>query len=144
MRDYGQELEARMAYIRARLAESGAKGIIYGNSGGKDCTLAAILCKRACEDTVGVVMPCASSRNFGEDRDDALDAAVSALPSDDNDIPLLNAAVDQNKLKERSEQRFFEGFVARRRFCDRFYAPDRSRDQRCDYRYLLQVMLCRR
>ena len=37
------------------------------------------------------------SLSYAADGDmyDALDAAVSALPSDDNDIPLLNAAVDQ-------------------------------------------------
>ncbi|MBE6884170.1 MAG: hypothetical protein E7487_06155 [Ruminococcaceae bacterium] len=30
-------------------AESGAKGITYGNSGGKDSALAGILCKAPCE-----------------------------------------------------------------------------------------------
>ena len=29
-----------------------------------------ILCKKACEDTVGVIMPCESSVNFGSDMDD--------------------------------------------------------------------------
>ncbi len=67
MRNYEQEFEKRVAFIRETLAKSGQKGIVYGNSGGKDCTLVGILCKAACDDTVGVLMPCASSRNFGAD-----------------------------------------------------------------------------
>lgn len=67
MRDYAIEKEKRIAFIRERLAASGCKGIVYGNSGGKDCALAGILCKLACDDTVGIRMPCESKRNFGED-----------------------------------------------------------------------------
>ncbi len=76
MRDYKLETEKRVAFIRERLAESHAEGIVYGNSGGKDCTLVGILCKLACDNTIGVRMPCQSKRNFGEDFDDAADAAV--------------------------------------------------------------------
>ena len=75
MRDYREETEKRVAFIRAKLAESGAKGIVYGNSGGKDSALAGILCKKACENTVGIVMPCQSKRNFGEDMADGLAVA---------------------------------------------------------------------
>ncbi|MCL2811118.1 MAG: NAD(+) synthase [Clostridia bacterium] len=71
MRDYEQELHDRVAFIRRLLAESGAKGIVFGNSGGKDCALVGILCKKACENTLGVIMPCASARNLGEDKTDA-------------------------------------------------------------------------
>ena len=39
MRDYKQEFEGRVAFIRSLLAESGAKGIVFGNSGGKDSAL---------------------------------------------------------------------------------------------------------
>ena len=67
MRDYKKELEDRVAFIRAKLAESGSKGIIFGNSGGKDSALVGILCKRACEDTVGIIMPCTSKINYGQD-----------------------------------------------------------------------------
>jgi len=75
MRDYAKETEARVAFIRERLADAHADGIIYGNSGGKDCTLVGILCKLACDNTVGVTMPCQSSRNYGSDTDDAFAAA---------------------------------------------------------------------
>ena len=76
MRDYQKEFDARVAFIRRLVAEAHVRGIVYGNSGGKDCALVGILCKAACDDTVGVLMPCASGRNFGSDTDDAL--AVSA------------------------------------------------------------------
>ena len=70
MRDYQAEFDGRVAFIRELLASSGSKGIVFGNSGGKDSALVGILCKAACDDTVGVIMPCASTRNFGSDMDD--------------------------------------------------------------------------
>lgn len=72
MRDYQKEFDARVAFIREIVAGAHVRGIVFGNSGGKDCALVGILCKAACEDTVAVLMPCASSRNFGRDTDDAL------------------------------------------------------------------------
>ncbi len=75
MRNYEQEYKERVAYIREYVEKTGVKGIVYGNSGGKDCTLVGILCKAACNNTVGVIMPCGSSRNYGSDRDDALAVA---------------------------------------------------------------------
>ncbi len=69
-RNYEEEFKARVAYIRGRLAESHADGIVFGNSGGKDCALVGILCKAACDNTVGIIMPCASKRNYTIDADD--------------------------------------------------------------------------
>lgn len=76
MRDCETEIKERVAFIRELLSEAHADGIVYGNSGGKDCTLVGALCKLACENTVGIIMPCASSRNYASDRDDALAAAA--------------------------------------------------------------------
>lgn len=76
MRDYAQETQRRVAFIRHMVESSKTKGIIYANSGGKDCTLVSILCKMACEDTVGVILPCGTKRNYEEDRADALAAAA--------------------------------------------------------------------
>ena len=70
MRNYQEELEQRVAYIRAKLSEAHADGIVFGNSGGKDSALVGILCKAACDNTVGIIMPCASKRNYGQDADD--------------------------------------------------------------------------
>ena len=75
MRDYQKEFERRVAFIRSILLKSGQRGIVYGNSGGKDCTLVGILCKVACDNTVGVLMPCASKRNFSIDLDDGREVA---------------------------------------------------------------------
>lgn len=75
MRDYSKEYEARVAFIRQVVEESGVQGIIFGNSGGKDSALVGILCKAACENTEGVIMPCASQRNFGMDKDDGMELA---------------------------------------------------------------------
>jgi len=72
MRDYKQEKEKRVAFIRKQLEESGATGLVFGNSGGKDCALVGILCKLACENTVGLIMPCTSKCNYNEDMTDAM------------------------------------------------------------------------
>ena len=71
MRDYKVEFENRINFIKSVLSESGAKGIVYGNSGGKDSALVGILCKAACDNTVGIILPCTSKRNYDEDATDA-------------------------------------------------------------------------
>ena len=70
MRDYQAEYERRVAFIKELVRESGVSGLVFGNSGGKDSALVGILCKAACENTVGLIMPCASRRNYGADADD--------------------------------------------------------------------------
>lgn len=69
-RDWKAEYEGRVAWIRSMVESAGVSGIIFGNSGGKDSALVGILCKAACDDTIGIIMPCASKRNYGEDADD--------------------------------------------------------------------------
>ena len=70
MRDYKKEFEQRVAFIRSLLESSHTDGIIFGNSGGKDSALVGILCKAACDNTVGIIMPCASKVNYGQDKAD--------------------------------------------------------------------------
>lgn len=76
MRNYEEEYTNRVEFIRALAESAGVKGIVYGNSGGKDSALVGILCKAACPDTVGVIMPCASKRNYGIDTDDGMEVAT--------------------------------------------------------------------
>lgn len=109
MRDYKQETEARVRWIKAVVASTGADGIIFGNSGGKDSALVGILCKKACDNTVGVIMPCQSNRNFTMDKDDGealasrfgikcdvvdvtpiKEAVMSVLPGVTKDLALAN------------------------------------------------------
>ncbi|MCL2282947.1 MAG: hypothetical protein FWC26_06480, partial [Fibromonadales bacterium] len=68
MRDYNIEVHQRVEFIRSVVKSANASGIVYGNSGGKDCTLVGILCKMACDNTVGIMMPCGSKRNLEEDK----------------------------------------------------------------------------
>ena len=71
MRDYKTETEKRVEFIQELLCDSGAHGIVFGNSGGKDSALVGIICKDACVNTIGLVMPCGSKCNFNEDLSDA-------------------------------------------------------------------------
>ena len=71
MRNWQEEKEKRVAFIREMLRTSGAKGVIFGNSGGKDSALVAALASAATDNVLGVMMPCASKRNYGEDLEDA-------------------------------------------------------------------------
>ena len=75
MRNYQKELEERVRFIRGVLRKVGADGIVYGNSGGKDSALVGILCKAACDNTIGIIMPCASKRNYNQDAEDGLTVA---------------------------------------------------------------------
>jgi NAD+ synthase len=75
MRDYKAELENRVAFIKGVLRESGARGIVFGNSGGKDSALVGILCRKACDNVLGVILPCSSRRNYGEDMKEAVKLA---------------------------------------------------------------------
>ena len=90
-RDYELELELRVSFIRSLLKESGTEGIIFGNSGGKDSALVGILCKKACGNTVGIMMPCHSERNFKED---IIDASLLA-----ESYSIKNITVDLTDLK---------------------------------------------
>lgn len=69
-RDYAEEFRNRVWFIKDMLSRSTAKGIVYGNSGGKDSALVGILCKAACDDTVGVIMPSAD-QSFEQNTKDA-------------------------------------------------------------------------
>ena len=65
-------IEQRIKFLKDALRESGAKGFVVGNSGGKDCALVLYLAKQAAPDNVlGVMMPCGSVRNYTSDIRDA-------------------------------------------------------------------------
>ena len=75
MRDYSYEYCRRLDYIAETVSRSGARGVVYGNSGGKDSALVGILCKAACDNTLGLIMPCGSRRNYITDAADAMTVA---------------------------------------------------------------------
>ena len=111
MRDYQRELTARVEYVKAKLKEAGADGIVFGNSGGKDCALVGIICKKACENTLAVIMPCNSKVNLTTDMQDAialcnqfkieyrtvdLTSTKSALVTELNKVVNINRSADIN------------------------------------------------
>ena len=71
MIDFEKEVNARVEFIRDMLKKTGAKGIVFGNSGGKDCALVGILSKMATDNVLAVIMPCESKQNYGSDKSDA-------------------------------------------------------------------------
>ncbi len=96
MRDYKQEYDSRVAFIKKIVQEAGVKGIVFGNSGGKDSALVGILCKAACENTLGVIMPCGSKRNYNLDKNDAM-LVANAFNIDSKTVDLADV---QAKLIE--------------------------------------------
>ena len=87
-----QTIQERVEWIKNLLATTGAKGIIYGNSGGKDCTLVGALSRMATKNVLGVIMPCQSKQNYGSDMQDAFAAGERF------DIPQI--VVDLTKVKD--------------------------------------------
>jgi NAD+ synthase len=72
MHDIQAGIQSRISFIQNILAETKSSGIIFANSGGKDCVLTGILCKMACDNTISVCMPCGIKRSYNEDLQDAL------------------------------------------------------------------------
>ena len=106
-RDWKAEYEGRVSFIRELVESSGAKGIVFGNSGGKDSALVGILCKAACPNTIGVLMPCASQRNFGMDADDGRELAeqygietrlVDLTPVREQEMAVLRDVTELNDI----------------------------------------------
>lgn len=65
-------VDEKVDWIKRVLTEAHAKGVVLGMSGGKDSALVGILCKMATENVTGIIMPCQSKRNLGEDREHAI------------------------------------------------------------------------
>jgi len=92
MRNYEEELTNRVNWIKGLLDNAHCSGIIFGNSGGKDSALVGILCKKACNNTIGLIMPCASKRNFEEDMKDAMEVA--------NQFSIENRVIDLTNVRQ--------------------------------------------
>ncbi|PLS19530.1 NAD(+) synthase [Bacillus sp. M6-12] len=52
------EAEKRIEWIKEVLVQSGAKGIIFGSSGGKDSAVVGALVKKATPHVLAVILPC--------------------------------------------------------------------------------------
>lgn len=108
MRNYEQETKTRVEFIRGVLADAHADGVVFGNSGGKDSALVGILCKMACDNVLGIALPCCSSRNFGEDMADAralaakFDIALETIDLSDIKTALCGAIEPVEKISGAS------------------------------------------
>jgi len=106
MRNYENETKQRVEFIRSAVKSAGANGVVYGNSGGKDSALVGVLCKMACSDTVGIIMPCGSKRNYEMDKTDALaiakhfDIAVRIVDLSAVKNELVRSISENNKLTD--------------------------------------------
>ena len=106
MRNFEFEINNRIEFIRSMLADAHANGIVFGNSGGKDSALVGILCKRACDNTVGLIMPCESKQNYGADKTDAesvakrFDIAVRVIELSDVKSILSGVIGEKTQLTE--------------------------------------------
>jgi len=103
VRNYELETKNRVEFIRGVLSAAHADGIVYGNSGGKDSALVGILCKMACENTVGLIMPCGSNRNYDEDKTDAECVAkqynIAAIFIDLSDVKTKLSTIVGDKIR---------------------------------------------
>lgn len=103
MRDWKIELEKRSEYIRNLVENAHAKGVVFGNSGGKDSALVGILSRYALGDNyrvLGIILPCESKINFTTDKDDA-DALAERFGIEKRVIDLTDAKKEiVNKTSE--------------------------------------------
>lgn len=94
-----ERLEHRLNWIRERVKASGCKGVVVGESGGKDSATVTALCVRALgkENVVGISMPCNSL---------SIDMDHARLVADAFGIKLIevNIAETFNTLKDTIQQ----------------------------------------
>lgn len=102
LRDWKSETEKRVEFIKKVLQESGAEGVIFGNSGGKDSALVGILCRKACENTLGIIMPCGSKVNLTIDREHALLVA--------GEFDIKTEEIDLSGIKELFSDKLSKAF----------------------------------
>lgn len=94
--DCNKQITMRVQWIKQVLKNTGCTGVVLGNSGGKDSALVAMLCKMATDNVLGVLMPCESKRNYGEDTDSALELAQA--------IKMKSITVDLTPAKQALRQ----------------------------------------
>lgn len=68
--DYSRVEKVLVNWLQEKIRGAGARGAIFGLSGGIDASVVAVLCQKAFgDDALGVIMPCYSNQ---EDEEDAI------------------------------------------------------------------------
>ena len=68
--DYSRVEKVLVKWLQEKIRGAGARGAIFGLSGGIDASVVAVLCQKAFgDDALGVIMPCYSNQ---EDEEDAI------------------------------------------------------------------------
>ncbi|MFC1939836.1 NAD(+) synthase [Chloroflexota bacterium] len=116
--DTAQLTEKLVTWIREQVLAGGCKGVVLGMSGGLDSSVLAVLCQQAFpQNTLGLLMPCHSSREDEEHAlavaskfsiptktvvlDSIFDALTKALPDDSTDPAARNLAKANLKVRLR-------------------------------------------
>jgi len=116
--DVEQLAEKLVSWIRDKVLSAGLRGVVVGMSGGLDSSVSAVLCQRAFpQSTLGVLMPCYSSREDDEHAqavasqfsiptktvvlDPVFDTLLKALPADRVDPAVTQLAKGNLKARLR-------------------------------------------
>jgi len=96
--------EELSGWIRAKVEEASAAGVVLGMSGGLDSSVVAVLCKYACQNnTLGLILPCRSDPEDIEhvklvtDKFDIETRTIEVSPVFTAVIETLEAAADTGK-----------------------------------------------
>lgn len=100
--DYKKVTEDLVNWLREKAEDAGAKGFVFGLSGGIDSAVVAGLSKRVFPDnSLGLIMPCES---IDEDREDAIKVS-EALDLETKTVDLTNTYRELIKASFSSENR---------------------------------------
>jgi NAD+ synthase len=103
MFDPQKETDKIVEWLREKVDAAGAKGFVFGLSGGIDSCLVAALTQRACPDKImGLIMPCHSN---SEDREHALLMAKSfSIPVTEVDLaPVFDQLLNQLSVRKEED-----------------------------------------
>ena len=88
MRDWKEETQKIITWMRTKVEEAKAQGLVLGMSGGIDSSVVAVLAQKALgEKSLGIMMPCYS---IPQDLEDALKVAqMFSIPKVSLNLPML-------------------------------------------------------
>lgn len=96
-------IQKTVLWLSQKVEEAGAKGLVVGLSGGVDSAVVAYLIKKAAPDnSLGVILPCGSSREDIEDAKKVADAC--GIKTMDIDITHIHKSLVEKTLTNNAER----------------------------------------